>query len=72
MTVRTDNVDVLADHSILLAIPAFFPAVLLAGVVLFIALRDRRQGDEDDDEDTGDTAPKPDNDASASDSDKDD
>ncbi|MGW0640496.1 hypothetical protein [Nocardia salmonicida] len=39
---RQENVDLLADHSILLAIPAFLPAVALVGVVLFIALRDRR------------------------------
>ncbi|MFC9877814.1 hypothetical protein [Nocardia salmonicida] len=40
--IRQENVDLLADHSILLAIPAFLPAVALVGVVLFIALRDRR------------------------------
>ncbi|MFD6105023.1 hypothetical protein ACFWFQ_20395 [Nocardia salmonicida] len=40
--IRQENVDLLADHSILLAIPAFLPAVTLVGVVLFIALRDRR------------------------------
>ncbi|MGW6427040.1 hypothetical protein ACWF82_30580 [Nocardia sp. NPDC055053] len=34
--------DVLADHSLLLAIPAFLPAIALAGLVLFIAMRDRR------------------------------
>lgn len=37
-----ENVDVLADHSALLAIPAFLPAVALVGLVLFIAMRDRR------------------------------
>ncbi|MGW5453857.1 hypothetical protein [Nocardia sp. NPDC003979] len=36
------NVDILADHSLLLAIPAFLPAVALVGLVLFIAMRDRR------------------------------
>ncbi|MFI7530691.1 hypothetical protein [Nocardia salmonicida] len=40
--IRQENVDLLADHSILLAIPAFLPAVALVGVVLFIAMRDRR------------------------------
>ncbi|MFI1240970.1 hypothetical protein [Nocardia salmonicida] len=40
--IRQENVDLLADHSILLAIPAFLPAIALVGVVLFIALRDRR------------------------------
>ncbi|MGY0497556.1 hypothetical protein ACWZHB_03540 [Nocardia sp. FBN12] len=40
--IRQENVDILADHSLLLAIPAFLPAVALVGLVLFIALRDRR------------------------------
>jgi hypothetical protein len=39
---------VLADHTLLLAIPAFFPAVIVVGVVLFVALRDRRQPDGDE------------------------
>ncbi|MEV0685686.1 hypothetical protein AB0I35_17670 [Nocardia sp. NPDC050378] len=39
---RPENVDILADHSLLLAIPAFLPAVALVGLVLFIAMRDRR------------------------------
>ena len=39
---RYGEVDVLADHSILLAIPAFLPALLVVGVVVFIAVRDRR------------------------------
>ncbi|MEV0432591.1 hypothetical protein [Nocardia sp. NPDC050413] len=39
---REENVDILADHSLLLAIPAFLPAVALVGLVLFIAMRDRR------------------------------
>ncbi|MFD4353682.1 hypothetical protein ACFWPK_23820 [Nocardia sp. NPDC058519] len=39
---RQENVDLLADHSLLLAIPAFLPAVALVGLVLFIAMRDRR------------------------------
>ncbi|MEV0359834.1 hypothetical protein AB0H71_27640 [Nocardia sp. NPDC050697] len=42
-----DGVDVLADHSLLLAIPAFLPAFALVGVVVFIAVRDRRAGDDD-------------------------
>ncbi|MGM7644910.1 hypothetical protein ACSVDM_08435 [Nocardia sp. JW2] len=40
--IRAENVDILADHSLLLAIPAFLPAVALVGLVLFIAMRDRR------------------------------
>ena len=34
----------LADHSVLLAIPAFAPAIVVAGVVVYIARRDRRAG----------------------------
>jgi len=33
---------VLADHSLLLAIPAFAPAVIVVGVVIWVAMRDRR------------------------------
>ncbi|MFD4431670.1 hypothetical protein [Nocardia sp. NPDC058497] len=40
--IRQDDVDILADHSLLLAIPAFLPAIALVGLVLFIAMRDRR------------------------------
>lgn len=48
---------VLADHTLLLAIPAFFPAVIVVGVVLFVALRDRRQPDDQPhDDDTADTS----------------
>jgi hypothetical protein len=45
------SVEILADHPILYAIPAFAPAIVVVGVVVYIAMRDRRQGD-DDDEDT--------------------
>jgi hypothetical protein len=31
-----------AHHWILLAVPAFLPAVVVVGVVLYVALRDRR------------------------------
>ncbi|WP_063058210.1 hypothetical protein [Nocardia sienata] len=48
MTDRYDGVDVLADHSILLAIPAFLPAFLIAAVVIVVAVRDRRRGDDED------------------------
>jgi hypothetical protein len=36
------DVIVLADHSVLLAIPAFAPAVVVVGVVVYVAMRDRR------------------------------
>ena len=32
----------LADHSVLLAIPAFVPAFLVAGLVIYLAVRDRK------------------------------
>ncbi len=35
----------LADHTLLLALPALLPAVIVAGVVVFIAVRNRRKGD---------------------------
>ena len=38
----------LADHTLLLALPALLPAVIVAGVVVFIAVRDRRQGPDPD------------------------
>jgi hypothetical protein len=44
MTVQPD-VAILADHSVLLAIPAFAPAFVVAGVVAYIAIKDRRKGD---------------------------
>ena len=34
----------LTHHALLLAIPAFLPAVIVVGVVLYVALRDRRSG----------------------------
>jgi len=39
------HVDVLAHHALLLAIPAFVPAIVVAGVVIVVATRDRRRGD---------------------------
>jgi hypothetical protein len=36
------HVQYLAHHWLLLAGPAFLPAVLVVGVVLYIAIRDRR------------------------------
>ena len=37
------HVEILAHHGLLLAIPAFAPAIAVAGVVVYIALRDRRR-----------------------------
>jgi hypothetical protein len=44
MTVGPD-VQILADHSVWLAVPAFLPAFVVAGVVVFIAMKDRRNRD---------------------------
>ncbi|RAU90437.1 hypothetical protein DQP58_23340 [Mycobacterium colombiense] len=40
----TVHVEILAHHYLLLAAPAFLPAVIVVGVILYIALRDRREG----------------------------
>jgi hypothetical protein len=45
------TVDTLASHSLLLAAPAFFPALILVVVIIVIAVRDRRRGDPDEPED---------------------
>ncbi|NEW38130.1 hypothetical protein GV794_17950 [Nocardia cyriacigeorgica] len=42
MIAAVDRVDVLADHSVLLAVPAFLPAFIVVGIIVFIAVRDRR------------------------------
>ncbi len=39
------NVTILAHHSLLLAIPAFVPAFIVAGVIAYIAMKDRRNRD---------------------------
>ncbi|MGW8811163.1 hypothetical protein [Gordonia terrae] len=41
----------LATHPLVLALPAVIPAFLLVGVIVTIAILDRRRGDEDEDED---------------------
>jgi hypothetical protein len=38
----TPHVEYLAHHWIVLAAPAFLPAVVVVGVVLYVAIRDRR------------------------------
>lgn len=44
------DVVILADHSALLAIPAFLPAILVVGIVIWVARRDRRNAAMEDDE----------------------
>jgi hypothetical protein len=39
------HVEILAHHGLLLAIPAFAPAIAVAAVVVYIAVRDRRSTD---------------------------
>jgi hypothetical protein len=39
------HVEILAHHGLLLAIPAFVPAIAVAGVVIYVAVRDRRRSD---------------------------
>ncbi|MEV0671564.1 hypothetical protein [Mycobacterium sp. NPDC050441] len=38
-----------ADHTLLLALPAFAPALVVVGVVVYVAMRDRRGEPRDDD-----------------------
>ena len=49
------DITILADHSLLLAIPAFVPAFIVAGVVAFIAMKDRRNRDGPHSEEPGST-----------------
>lgn len=49
------NVVILADHSLLLAIPVFVPAFVVAGVVAYIAMKDRRNRDGTHTDQTGST-----------------
>jgi hypothetical protein len=42
ITLSTLHVEYVAHHYLLLALPAFLPAVIVAGVVLYVAVRDRR------------------------------
>jgi len=45
------QVVILADHSALLAIPAFAPAIVVVAVVIWVARRDRRLAADEDAED---------------------
>ncbi len=38
------QVEYVDHHMLLLAIPAFLPAVLVVAVILYVALKDRRNG----------------------------
>jgi heme/copper-type cytochrome/quinol oxidase subunit 2 len=43
------HVAFVAHHMILLAIPAFLPAIIVVGVILYVALKDRRSPGESED-----------------------
>ena len=42
------QIGIQADHTLLLALPAFAPAVVVVGVVVYVAMRDRRRKEHDD------------------------
>ncbi|OCB57454.1 hypothetical protein A5722_10065 [Mycobacterium vulneris] len=43
----TDPIQFQADHTLLLALPAFAPALVVVGVVVYVAMRDRRRPQND-------------------------
>ena len=50
------HVEYVAHHWLLLAGPAFLPAVIVVAVVLYVAIKDRRTPDEDQQATNRDTA----------------
>jgi hypothetical protein len=50
------HVEYVAHHWLLLAGPAFLPAVVVVAVVLYIAIKDRRAPDDDEQSATVDTS----------------
>jgi hypothetical protein len=50
------HTEILAHHGLLLAIPAFAPAIAVAGVVIYVALRDRRRDSDATQGDNADSA----------------
>jgi hypothetical protein len=53
------HVEYVAHHWLLLAGPAFLPAVIVVAVVLYVAIKDRRTPDEDQQATNRDTADEP-------------
>jgi hypothetical protein len=41
--IAQQHVEILAHHGLLLAIPAFVPAIAVVGVIVFVVIRDRRR-----------------------------
>lgn len=50
------HVEYVAHHWLLLAGPAFLPAVVVVGVVLYVAIKDRRTPADDEDDAQATTA----------------
>lgn len=50
------HTEILAHHALLLAIPAFVPAIAVVGVVLWVAMRDRRTPDNANDSEPKDNS----------------
>lgn len=50
------HLDILAHHMLLLALPAFTPAVVVVGVVVYVAIRDRRKRDDAPHDDSTDSS----------------
>ena len=42
------HLEYVAHHMLLLAIPAFLPAIVVVAVILYVALKDRRAGGRPD------------------------
>lgn len=42
------DIEILADHPIWIAVPAFAPAIVVAGVVVYIAVKNRQKKDKPD------------------------
>jgi hypothetical protein len=52
------HVEYVAHHGLLLAGPAFLPAVVVVAVVLYVAIKDRRTPQDDEQAPVADTAEK--------------
>jgi hypothetical protein len=48
------HVEYVAHHWLLLAGPAFLPAIIVVAVILYIAVKDRRASDDDQHSSAGD------------------
>ena len=42
------DIEILADHPIWIAVPAFAPAIVVAGVVVYIAVKNRKKKEQSD------------------------